>query len=380
MPIKITVQKAEVSAEPNNILSTFETKSTLNEEMWASEDKLDPEISKKLTQIAKDFLAKLGLETSVWGLILTGSLANYNWSRFSDIDLHIVIPFNELDENYDLVREFFNAKQTNWNKKHDIYIKGHEVEIYVQDENETHFSTGVYSITEDRWLTKPEKMTAQVDKPAVRAKADSLMRQVEDLEEMYSQQQYEEAFKHAEHLKEKIKRMRKCGLEKGGIFSVENITFKVLRRNGYLERLFELLGSSYDKIMTLTEGDKMTKGAAVILIDENNRTLILKRAKESSWMPGKWGLPGGQLEEGETPKQAAIRETAEETNINVDPKDLKELEVSHDVPVYTTRSWSGKVKIDFEHDDFKWVDVAGMDKYETTPGLRYLFEEALKNV
>ena len=171
MPVKVTVQKAEDSLAPNGILSTFEIKSTLSEKLWVDENTLDPEVLIKLTQIAKDFLVDLELEASAWKLILTGSMANYNWSRFSDIDLHILIPFNEIDENYDLVREFFNAKQSNWNKKHNIFVKGHEVEIYVQDENESHFSTGVYSVTDDRWLTKPKRVPPQFDKSTIRMKA-----------------------------------------------------------------------------------------------------------------------------------------------------------------------------------------------------------------
>ena len=97
-------------------------------------------------------------------------------------------------------------------------------------------------------------------------------------------------------------------------------------------------------------------------------------------MPGKWSLPGGQLEKGETPKEAALRETTEETSIDVDAEKLKELEVSSDIPVFASRDWSGKVKIDFEHEDYKWIDINEIGEYETVPKLKHLLEEALKNV
>ena len=43
---------------------------------------------------------------------LTGSLANYNWSSFSDVDLHIIVDFSQIDENYELVKGFFdNARR-----------------------------------------------------------------------------------------------------------------------------------------------------------------------------------------------------------------------------------------------------------------------------
>ena len=45
--------------------------------------------------------------------------------------------------------------------------------------------------------------------------------------------------------------MRQCGLEEGGEWSVENIVFKVLRRNGMYERLSDIKTVAYDKSMTL---------------------------------------------------------------------------------------------------------------------------------
>ena len=45
--------------------------------------------------------------------------------------------------------------------------------------------------------------------------------------------------------------MRQCGLDEGGEWSVENIVFKVLRRNGMLDRLGDIKTVAYDKSMTL---------------------------------------------------------------------------------------------------------------------------------
>ena len=53
----------------------------------------------------------------------------------SDIDLHILLDFKEVNDNVDLVKDYFNAVKALWNYLHDIRIKGYEVEVYVQDAN-----------------------------------------------------------------------------------------------------------------------------------------------------------------------------------------------------------------------------------------------------
>ena len=66
--------------------------------------------------IADDFFDTLELPwVDVTDITLTGSLANYNWSRFSDVDLHIMIDYNEVDDNESLVSEYLSAKKNLWN-------------------------------------------------------------------------------------------------------------------------------------------------------------------------------------------------------------------------------------------------------------------------
>lgn len=232
-------------------LTDLSPKTKLSVDIWDG-DVLKSDVRDKLIAIAREWFEGLDLEgIEIHDITLTGSVANYNWTRFSDIDLHILVDFTKIDENYDLVREYFSAKTSLWNRKHEIIVNGFEVELYVQDLSEPHHSTGVYSILNNQWNTRPERKEAKIDLDMVRSKALSFIDQVERAEDLYNDQEYAEAHDYSDKLFAKIRKFRKSGLEKGGEYSTENLVFKVLRRNSYLGTLSDILSRSYDKMMSL---------------------------------------------------------------------------------------------------------------------------------
>ena len=184
---------------------------------------------------------------------MTGSIANFNWSKFSDIDLHILIDFNEVNDNEEMVKKFFDAVRSNWNKLHDIRVKGHEVEIYVQHDTEPHVSTGVYSLLNERWIVKPKKVRPAIDRGTASKKMKHLAREIGKLSSIQDAGNYEESFALATKIKQKIKKMRQGGLEDSGIYSPENLAFKMLRRSGDIEQLFAIYTAAYDKLYSLDQ-------------------------------------------------------------------------------------------------------------------------------
>lgn len=234
-------------------LMAFDLQRELNQKIWDGDTHVRPGVKGALIDIVDEFVEGLEMNLELQDVIITGSIANFNWSKFSDIDIHLLLDFEEINDNKAMVKKFFDAVRSNWNKLHDILVKGHEVEIYVQDAAEAHVSTGVYSLLHDRWIVKPKKIKPEIDRATSTKKMKDLTREIDKLSLLYDNKQYERAFALAQSVKEKIKRMRRGGLERTGIYSPENLAFKMLRRSGDIEQLFSIYTQAYDKIYSLDQ-------------------------------------------------------------------------------------------------------------------------------
>jgi|15BtaG_2_1085339.scaffolds.fasta_scaffold03060_7 predicted nucleotidyltransferase len=234
-------------------LMAFDVQADLNQKIWEGDKEIRPGVKAALMDIVEEFMEGLDMDLELKDIIVTGSIANYNWSKFSDIDLHLLVDFAEVNDNEEMVKKFFDAVRSNWNKLHNILVKGHEVEIYVQGETEPHVSTGVYSLLNDRWLVKPKKVRPAIDRHTATKKMKQLAREVDKLSALYDSGSHQRAFDFAFSLKEKLKRMRQSGLEKSGIYSPENLAFKMLRRSGDIEQLFSIYTQAYDKLYSIDQ-------------------------------------------------------------------------------------------------------------------------------
>lgn len=245
----------EEDVDPESIdLDSFKIQDDLERRLWDNKDKLKPLIRQYMMKIAMDFIDSLDLEIKVIDVKLTGSIANYNWSKFSDVDLHIVVDMSEYGEDEELVRGYFDGKRIAWNQNHNIKLAGYDVELYIEGVDDVHIATGMYSVLNDDWIVKPKREQHEIEEDLVKQKAAYLMDLVDAAELMLSREDYRAAHAMAEKLKEKIRNMRKCGLEQGGAYSPENLAFKVLRRNGYLASLSDVKNRAYDGMRTYKSG------------------------------------------------------------------------------------------------------------------------------
>ena len=235
-----------------DVIKSFTIQNTLNSNIW-EDGKLKVEILKKLREIGKDFFNDLDLEPNVklHDITLTGSISNYNWSKFSDVDLHLRLDFSEVDNDKDFVKNYMLAKKTIWNDKHDITIYDFPVEVYVEDIGDTHIASGLYSVLKNKWLVIPKKKELKIDFDDIRSKAEGYVGSIDTLKELMSLGRYKKVIQMIESIQSKLKRMRQSGLERGGEFSVENLAFKALRRSPFIATISKMKDDAYDKLMTM---------------------------------------------------------------------------------------------------------------------------------
>ena len=244
-------------------LSSFKLKNELNPKFWKN-NHLDSRIRIKLLDIADDFINFLGID---WikpeDVTITGSLANYNWNKkFSDIDLHIIVDFSKVDKRTDFVKKYFDAQRKLWNEEHEgLEIFGFPIEVYVQDKNEKHSSTGVYSLDKNKWLTEPDKdklSDKHLDKEYIKKQVAHYVNIIDDLEEKYNSSngdkyKSEQIYDKVDAIFDELKRGRTEGLKNANNeMTDENIIWKSLRRMRYIEKMMDLLNKTYSTINSLS--------------------------------------------------------------------------------------------------------------------------------
>jgi hypothetical protein len=262
------------------ITDTLTVQSELFPGAWKNQEML-PEVRYKLLRAAEHFLEYLTVPGfKLRDIVLTGSMANYNWTKFSDFDVHLVTRYSDLKCD-DLAEEFYQAKKSLWNHQHDILIRGHEIEMYVEDQGAPPVSAGVYSILDASWISQPRRAVPDFDKATVKSKAQDIMKQIDSA--LVQAQDASDITR----ITEKIKKMRKSGLATGGEFSVENLVFKVLRNTGYVDKLYTARNSLVNAELSLDENFQDGTGpgrpgdSARLGIPKNATIAQLKRIRGS---------------------------------------------------------------------------------------------------
>jgi hypothetical protein len=227
--------------------------SDLPDSAGAEDYEFDPALRKKLLELTDDFYSSLGFEAEIKDIQLTGSLANYNWTDKSDLDIHVLIDFADIDSNVDLVKKAVDGMRFIWNLRHKIVLRGHDVELYIQDVNEPHTASGLFSLLNNEWIRIPNYNPPDIDYRDVDKKFQGIVSDINQMENIMSTSDFSsttevEIYNHSLSIKKKILDMRKQGLLREGEFSVENLVFKKLRNEGYIEKIIDLISKAYTNI------------------------------------------------------------------------------------------------------------------------------------
>ena len=218
-------------------------------DMWNSAQHLNSEVRLNLLRAAQDFYEKTNLPSPIIEVYLMGSIANYNWTADSDADVHVIIDYKKLQMPIETAAKTVKTAGAQWNQEHNVFVKGHKVEMNLQDAAEPKpYVTGIYSLMRDMWIRRPFRMTPRIDKnivqvqyKAMKAYIDNALRSG-DREQMKAAKKYLDAY-------------RQYGLDTYGELSYENIIFKILRARGIIKKLKNSITAVYDKQMSVSEGE-----------------------------------------------------------------------------------------------------------------------------
>lgn len=225
---------------------TLQYHNVLNPKLW-EEDKLKEEVKDKLIEIGNTWIDWAGIPVnSVKDLIVVGGNANYNYTPYSDVDLHILIDPDEIENCPEFFDDYMKDKKQLWSLTHDITIYDHDVEIYAQNINDKFpENQGVYSLTKDEWLVEPTQQEVNLDDPQI---VNKVKEYIDKIDALIASNADEESFN---RLKKKFRDMRSAGIKQAGEFSIENLVFKELRNLGYLEKMTKYIKTKQDERLSL---------------------------------------------------------------------------------------------------------------------------------
>lgn len=227
-------------------------------DLWDEYKHLDPRTRVNLLRMAYDFYERTKFSAPIIDVWLMGSIANYNWTPESDIDVHIIIDFSQLKMPPETASKVAKTAGAQWNKEHEVTIKTHKVEINIQSAKaQKPYVTGIYSLVKDQWIRFPCPMNVIVNKPLVQKKYGEMKKCVESAIKSGNREKMKK-------IKDYLDDFRQSGLDVGGELSVENIVYKILRSKGLVKALKDSITAVYDKEMTIMEtGDLKGKNFSV---------------------------------------------------------------------------------------------------------------------
>lgn len=220
----------------------IELHNELNPVLWEG-DEIRREIAVKLLKIAREFYDFLGVSVQIEDVLITGSQANYNYTRQSDIDLHLIVDFTKVQCDQE-VKELFDTKRKLWKEHHNITIKGIEVECYVEDSNEPAV-TSSYSLIHEQWIKEPSNRITGYDYAKVEQLATMWSKVIDsaiDSNDLSS----------LRAVKDSLAIFRRKSLAKDGEFGAGNLAFKALRNSDYISRLMTAINDLNDQQLSLS--------------------------------------------------------------------------------------------------------------------------------
>lgn len=276
------------------MLKEYQTHSELNPAIW-KDGELLPKLRDGFMKIAEKFYEFLKVDTALLDVILIGSNANYNWTKYSDIDLHVVINYMDVSDNLHMTKNYLHLQKALWNHEYPLKFKGINIELYAQDMNEDlHASVGIYSIAHGKWINRPKPDLVSIDDSLIHMKAEPFEYEISNLK-----QNDPELENQIREILLRLRNLRQAGLEAEGEYSIENLAFKYLRNKGLIDRLKELLRLDTVKHLTFenVHVESVSSMLAKHVMKEKRMTTedwqhVMKHTNAVQDAMGQWKHPG----------------------------------------------------------------------------------------
>jgi hypothetical protein len=242
----------------SNIVLTeaVEKHETLNTKLFGKDEMLKDKVRDKMLEIVDAFLDDLAeqeIKIKVDDILLIGSNASYNYTKDSDIDLHIIANAKAVDYPAELGNALYSAYRSLFNKSLDITFFDIPLEIFVETEESNRVSNGIYSVKQNKWVKKPvQEDIPEYDKDAIKKLADEWAEKCDELIKDIEDDKLDDEKKVVKMLEDIYEKLRKKGVAKGE-YSTENLAFKELRNDGYLDKLKDYRNQLTSKRLSLEE-------------------------------------------------------------------------------------------------------------------------------
>jgi hypothetical protein len=234
----------------------IEKHDSLNNKLFTKDALLKDKVRDKMLEIVDTFLADLEdqeIKIKVDDILFIGSNASYNYTKDSDIDLHIVANAKAVNYPAELGNALYSAYRSIFNKSLDISIYDIPLELFVETVNSERVSNGIYSVKKNKWIKKPvQEDIPEYDKEALAKLVDKWEEKCKKLIEDIKADKLDSEEKVVKLLEDIYDKLRKKGVAKGE-YAIENLAFKELRNNGYLDKLKDYRNELTSKRLSLEE-------------------------------------------------------------------------------------------------------------------------------
>ena len=238
------------------LTEAIEKHDSLNSKLFTKDEVLKDKVRDKMLEIVDTFLADLkeqDIKIKVDDILFIGSNASYNYTKDSDIDLHIVANTKAVDYPAEIGAAIYSAYRSLFNKSLDISIYDIPLELFVETEDSARVSNGVYSVKKNKWVKKPvEEDIPEYDKEALSKLVEEWEDKCKKLIDDIKADKLDDEKKVVEMLEDIYDKLRKKGVAKGE-YAIENLAFKELRNKGYLDQLKDYRNELTSKRLSLKE-------------------------------------------------------------------------------------------------------------------------------